>query len=183
MASYFQALGKAFQDWKKAVAVLVFTIVRLVFGWSWVTAGWEKLGWLSSVSAPAGQPVPVSNSAGLIQVMVDHLAGPAVKHFDPLYLNNLFAWVAQNIFLGIPRVTDYLVVIFELGVGILLILGIRVFWTALAAIFLNLQFYAAGSFNNFGYVWTDLALLKWAKVFDVIGVDGIVRAGRGKDLV
>jgi len=175
MFNYFRALGALFQDWKKAVGVLFFTIVRLVFGWSWLSAGWEKLGWIAAVSTPPGQAAQPSNSAGLIQVMIDHLAGANVKHFDPLYINKLFAWIAQNIFLSIPRGTDFLVIGFELGVGILIILGFRVFWAALAAVFLNLQFFAAGSFNNFGYLWTDLALLKWAEISETIGIDGYRR--------
>ncbi|HUX37755.1 MAG TPA: hypothetical protein VMV44_07610 [Rectinemataceae bacterium] len=183
MSTYFKALSVAYRDWKKAIVITVLTILRLIFGWSWISAGYEKLGWLATVTAPAGQPAPVSNSAGLIQVMIDHLAGPKVTHFDPLHLNNLFAWLAQNIFLGMPRVTDFLVVGFESLVGLLIILGFRVFWAALAAVFLNLQFFAAGSFNNFGYLWTDLALLKWAKAFEAIGIDGIVRAGKGKELL
>lgn len=182
MKSYFAALGKVFGSWWKAIIVAAFTVLRLLVGWSWISAGWGKLGWLSGVHAAAGQPLPVSNSAGLIQVMIDHLAGPKVTHFDPLHLNNLFAWLAQNVFLGMPRFTDYLVVLFELGIGLLLVLGLRVFWVALAAVFLNLQFFAAGSFNNFGYVWSDLALLKWSKAFDVIGIDGILRARKGKEL-
>lgn len=183
MTTYFQALGAAFRDWKKAVVAVVLTLVRLFFGWSWITAGWEKLGWLGGVHAAAGQPAPVSNSAGLIQVMIDHLAGPKVTHFDPFHLNNLFAWLAQNVFLGMPRVTDYLVVAFELGVGLLIFFGFRIFWGALAAVFLNLQFFAAGSFNNFGYLWTDLALLKWAKAFEVVGVSGFLRAKKGEELL
>jgi thiosulfate dehydrogenase (quinone) large subunit len=175
MSSYFSAVAEELKDWKKAVLTIVFTLVRLYYGWTWiVNDGLEKLSWFTNGK---------QNSAGLIKGLITNLAGPKVVRFDPLHLNNIYAWVAQNVFLGIPRATDCLVVICELVVGLSLFLGFRVFWGAFVAIFLNTQFISAGSFNNFGYIWTDLAFLKFAKYADLLGVSGYLRFKKGKKLL
>lgn len=74
-----------------------------------------------------------------------------------------------------PGVTDFLVVTFEILVGVFMILGFRIFWGALIAMFMNLQFIAGASFNNFGYIWTNLAMLKFAQYAELIGLDGLLR--------
>lgn len=174
MANYFSAVAEELKDWKKAVLAIVLTVVRLYYGWAWFVDGIDKLSWFTNGKL---------NSAGLIGGLVNNLVGPKVMRFDPLHLNNLYAWVAQNIFLGMPRVTDYLVVIFEMLIGLLLLLGFRVFWSALIAIFLNIQYITAGSFNNFGYIWTDLVFLKFSKYAELIGIDGYLRFKKGKKLL
>ncbi|NJD03410.1 MAG: DoxX family membrane protein [Ruminiclostridium sp.] len=175
MALYVKAVLAGLKDWKKALPVLIFTIARIIYGWAWVEAGWHKLAWLSDGKL---------NSAGLITKMATNLAGPEVKRFDPLSINSAFAWIGNNIFAGaMPAVTDFLVVVFEILIGVLIILGLRVFWAALVATFLNLQFIAAGSFNNFGYLWTNLALMKFAKYAEYIGIDGYLRSKKGKELL
>ncbi len=173
MGTYFNALTNAFKDWKKAVVLLVFTVARIIYGWHWFEAGWEKLAWLSDGKY---------NSQGKIQGLIDAISTSA-KRFDPLGINKAFAWVAEHVFLNMPGLTDFLVVIFEILIGVVIILGFRVFWSALIATFLNLQFIAAGSFNNFGYIWTNLALMKWAKYFEAVGLDGILRVRKGKELL
>ena len=174
MNNYFNAVSKLFKDWKVAVPVVIFTIARIIYGWGWVQAGLHKLAWLSDGKA---------NSAGKIEGLINNLIGPEVHGFDPLHINNLFAWVADNIFLGMPGVTDFLVVAFEIGVGIVMILGFQVFWGALAALFLNLQFIAAGSANNFGYIWTNIAFMHWTKYVEAIGVSGFLRFKKGKEII
>ncbi len=178
MNKYFEALTTIFKDWKKAVPVLFFTVIRLIYGWSFFQAGWHKLAWLSDGKI---------NSAGKIKGLVTNIAtGTADKpltHFDPLYINKAFGWVAQNIFLSMPALTDFLVVVLEMAVGILIILGFRVLWGALIAMFFNTQFIAGGSFNNFGYIWTNLAFMKWAKYTEAIGLDGFLRIRKGKELL
>ncbi|WP_328812111.1 hypothetical protein [Paradesulfitobacterium ferrireducens] len=64
-----------------------------------------------------------------------------------------------------------------------MIFGIRVFWAALIAMFMNVQFIAGGSFNNFGYIWTNLAMLKFAAYAELLGVDGFLRFKKGKDVL
>jgi len=167
MTAYFDAVKTEFKDWKKALPVVIFTLIRIIYGWAWVTSGLHKLVWFSDGKL---------NSAGKIGTLITNIAGPKVTSFDPLYINKVWAWVAQNVFLGMPGVTDTLVVIFEILVGVLMILGFRVFWAALIAMFMNVQFLAGGSFNNFGYIWTNLAMLKYAKHAELLGVDGFLRS-------
>jgi len=174
MNTYFNALSNLFKDWKNAVLVIVFTVARIIYGWGWFTAGLHKLAWLSDGKI---------NSAGKIEGLVNNLVGPEVHGLDPLHINALFAWAADNIFLNMPAVTDTLVVTFEILVGVLMILGFRVFWGALIALFLNLQFIAAGSANNFGYIWTNIAFMKWSKYVDAIGLDGFLRFKKGKEIL
>ena len=167
MSSYFETVSSELkEDWKNPILVIIFTVGRLIYGWAWFSAGWEKLSWLSGGKFYAGS---------LIHTLINNLAGPKVTRFDPLDLDRLFAWLAQNIFLPMGRLTDILVVLLELVIGIMIIVGFRIFWVALIATFLNLQYFAAGSYNNFGYIWTNLALLKFAKYADLIGVDGFLR--------
>lgn len=174
MTSYFDALKEQLKDWKVAFLVIIFTVVRLIYGWAWVESASHKLVWFSDGKL---------NSAGKIGSLITNIAGPKVTSFDPLYINKAFAWVAQNIFLGMPGVTDTLVVIFEVLVGISMLLGFRIFWFALIAMFMNVQFLAGGSFNNFGYIWTNLAFLKFAQYAELLGVDGFVKYKRNKKLL
>ncbi len=174
MNAYFEAVKVELKNWKIAVLVIVFTVARVIYGWAWFEAGIEKLGWFSDGKL---------NSAAKIGTFITNIAGEKVTKFDPLYINKAWAWVADNVFLGMPGLTDSLVVIFEILVGISMILGFRIFWSALIAMFMNLQFLAGGSFNNFGYIWTNLAMLKFAKFAELIGVDGFLRFKKSKKLL
>lgn len=171
MNSYIDAVKAELKDWKSAVLVVVFTVARLLFGYAWFTAGIEKATtWLSDGKL---------NSIGLIKGMVKNLA--TAGHPDPLGITHWYGWVANNLFVNMmPALTDVMVVVFEIAVGLFVFLGFQVFWAALVAVFMNLQFMAAGSFNNFGYVWTDLALLKFAKYAELIGVSGYLKFKKGQ---
>lgn len=166
MATYSQSVKDQLKDPKTAILALIFTVARLIYGWAWVESGLHKLTWFTDGKL---------NSAAKISSLVTNIAGEKVTSFDPLYINKGFAWIAQHIFLGMPGVTDTLVVIFEISVGVCMILGFRIFWTALVAMFMNLQFLAGGSFNNFGYIWTNLAMLKFAKYAELLGIDGFLK--------
>ncbi len=175
MGAYFKAVGEEMKkSWINAIFVIVFTIGRIIFGWAWLNAGIEKFGWLTDGKF---------NSGGLISGLVSNLVGPKVTRFDPLGLNHLYGWVANNIFIPLGGFTDFLVVFFEFVLGLTFILGFQIFWSALVAVFLNLQYIAAGSFNNFGYIWTDLILMKFPRYADIIGIDGFLRFRKGKDLL
>lgn len=172
---YFKAVFTELkEDTKALILALIFTVARLIYGWSWFSAGLEKISWFTNGKFNSGKE---------IQGLVNNLAGPKVTRFDPLGINHLFAWLAQHIFLPMGGVTDALVVISELAVGLLIILGFRIFWSALLAIFFNLQYIAAGSYNNFGYIWTNLALLKFSKYAELIGIDGLLKYKKQKELL
>lgn len=173
MTTYFEKVKEQFKDQKVAFLVIIFTVVRLIYGLAWIESASHKIVWFSDGKL---------NSAAKIGSLITNIAGPKVTNFDPLYINKAFAWVAQNIFLGMPGVTDTLVVVLEFLVGISMILGFRIFWFALIAMFMNVQFLAGGSFNNFGYIWTNLAFLKFAQYAELLGVDGFLRHKKNKDL-
>jgi len=174
MTTYFEKVKEQFKDQKVAFLVIIFTVVRLIYGLAWIESASHKIVWFTDGKL---------NSAAKIGSLITNIAGPKVTSFDPLYINKAFAWVAQNIFLGMPGVTDTLVVVFEFLVGISMILGFRIFWFALIAMFMNVQFLAGGSFNNFGYIWTNLAFLKFAQYAELLGVDGFLRYKKSKDLL
>ncbi len=174
MNAYFEAVKAEFKDWKTAVLVIVFTVARVIYGWAWFEAGIGKLGWFSDGKL---------NSAAKIGTLITNIAGEKVTKFDPLYINKAWAWVSENVFLGMPGLTDALVVIFEILIGIFMILGLRIFWSAFSAMFMNVQFLAGGSFNNFGYIWTNLAMFKFAKYAELLGVDGFLRFKKSKKLL
>jgi thiosulfate dehydrogenase [quinone] large subunit len=174
MKSYIDSVTAEMKNGKAAFLVIVFTIARLIYGFGWLTSGLHKLTWLSDGNI---------HSAGVITKLVANIAGPEVTRFDPLYINKAFAWIANTFFLGMPGVTDTLVVLFEITIGISMILGFRIFWFAFIAMFMNTQFMASGSFNNFGYIWTNLAMLKFSKYAELIGIDGFLRARKGMNLL
>ena len=175
MGAYFSAVGAELKkSWLNAVFVIIFTIGRLIYGWAWLNAGIEKFSWFSDGKFNAGKE---------INGMIANIAGPQVTRYDPLGINHLMAWIAQYIFIPLGGLTDFLVVFFELVIGLAIILGFRIFWAALIATFLNLQYIAAGSYNNFGYIWTNLILMKFPRYADIIGIDGYIRFRKGKELL
>lgn len=174
MTPYFVAVKAQFKDWKVAILVVMLTLARVLYGYAWVEAGLRKLEWFSDGKL---------NSAGTIETMITNIAGPKVQSCDPFCINKTWAWVAQNIFLSMPELTDTLVIIFEISVGVLMILGFKIFWASLLAMFMNIQFFASGSFNNFGYIWTNLAVIKFAQYSELLGLDGFLRFKKGKNII
>jgi len=178
MNNYVSALSTSFKNWKVSIVVAIFTIARIIYGWKWFDAGLGKLAWLSD-----GKLNSVGKIEGIITNIATGTIDKPVTRFDPLYINKAFGWIAENIFLNLPALTDFLVVAFEILVGLLILVGFRVFWGALIGLFMNTQFIAGGSFNNFGYIWTNIAIMQWAKYFDAIGIDGFLRVRKGKELI
>lgn len=174
MKTYLEALESVFKDWKKAVPVIILTVARIIYGWSWLKAGIHKISWFTDGKL---------NSQGMVEKVIANVAGPEVTSFDPLWINKGYGWMASNVFLSMPALMDGLVVVFEILIGLFLIIGFRVFLTALVALFLNIQYMAAGSFSNFGYIWTNLIFMKFAKYTEVIGLDGFLRVRKGKELL
>ncbi len=173
MNSYVDAVKAELKDWKKALLVIVFTVARIIYGYAWVEAGWGKAttGWLNFAGGHA---------KGLIAGMATNMLPPKAHGFDPLYINKLWAWVATNIFNGMPGVTDFLVPVSEIIVGVMMIFGFKVLWGALLGLFLNVQFIASGSANNFGYIWTNIIVMNFAKYFELIGVSGYLKFKKGQ---
>lgn len=176
MSSYTDWVKEQFKDTKTAILAVVFTVARIIYGYAWVKAGLEKAesGWFT-----IGKP----HAYGLIANMANNMLPPKAHGFDPLYINKLWAWVATNIFNQMPPVTDFLVVICEIAVGVGMIIGFRLFWVALLGLFLNVQFIAAGSANNFGYIWTNVIIMNVSKYAELIGVSGFLSYKKGNSVV
>jgi|GEM_PF-650355 len=179
MGGYFSAVGEEFKkSWWNTIVIVVFTICRLLFGWDWFKAGWGKLtGSEGGVSWIGGK----FEAEGMIKGLV---SGLQHSHgADPLHLNNLLIWCCNNLFLNMGGLTDFLVVFFELFIGIFCFFGFGMVWTMVAAIFLNLQYIAAGAANNFGYLVTDIVWLSFPKYAGLIGIDGYIRYRKGQALI
>lgn len=176
MGGYLNAVGAEFKKsgWN-AFVVVVFTLARLLVGWDWFKAGWDKLtveNWLGDGKFDAG---------GLLQGMV---SGLQHSHgMDPLHIDNLLIWVTNHIFLNMGGFLDFLVVLFEIVIGIMVFFGVGFIWSMLVALFLNLQYAAAGAANNFGYLVTDMVWLSFPMYASLIGVDGYLRYRRNKTLL
>lgn len=173
---YWEAVGAEFKkSWWNAFVVIVFTIARLLFGWDWFKAGWDKMTsehWLSDGKFNAG---------GLIKGMVSHIQhshGP-----DPLHLNNVLVWFANHLFLNMGGFLDFLVILLEMLVGITIFFGLGVVWSVAVALFMNIQYAAAGSANNAGYIATDAVWLVFPSYAGLIGFDGYIRHRRGQKLL
>ncbi|MDQ7094458.1 DoxX family membrane protein [Desulfosporosinus sp. PR] len=173
MNSYINAVKAELKDWKKTLLLFILTAARIIYGWSWVSAGWEKAtsGWFNFQGG---------HSAKLIAGMAANMLPPKAHGFDPLYINKLWSWVAIHIFNGMPSVTDFLVPICEIIVGVGMIIGFRLLWVALLGLFLNVQFITSGSANNFGYIWTDVIVMNFAKYFELIGLSGYLAFKKGQ---
>lgn len=171
MGGYIQAIGEEFKkSWWNTIVVIVFTIARLIFGWDWFKAGWGKLtGSEGGVSWIGGK----FEAGGMIKGMVSSLQHS--HGADPLHLNNLLIWFANNLFLKMGGLTDFLVVFFEIFIGIFCFFGFAFVWSMVAGIFLCLQYISAGAANNFGYLVTEIVWLKFYKSASLIGVDGYLR--------
>ena len=109
---------------------------------------------------------------------LQHAHGP-----DPLHINNLLIWFTNHIFLNMGGLVDFLVVVLEMAIGVFAFLGLGMVWTMVVALFLNLQYAAAGAANNFGYLVTDIVWLKFPKYAGLIGIDGYIRYMKGQNLL
>ncbi|MCF8565475.1 hypothetical protein LLE49_12185 [Alicyclobacillus tolerans] len=157
-----------------AVVVIVFTIARLLFGWDWFQAGWEKLtgGWIGDGKFDAKGKI-----VGMVQG-IQHSHGS-----DPLHLNGLLVWFANHLFLNMGGLVDFLVVVLEILIGAFVFFGFGFVWSILVALFLNLQYITAGAANNFGYIVTDVVWIKFPSYASLIGIDGYMRYKKGQNLL
>lgn len=176
MNGYFGAIGAEFRKsgWN-AFIVVVFTIARLIVGWDWFKAGWDKLtteNWLGDGKFNAG---------GLLKGMVS-----SIQHshgMDPLHLDNVLMWVTNHIFLNLGGFLDFLVVAFEILIGLFVFFGFGFIASMVAALFLNILYATAGAANNAGYLVTDVIYLYMPTYGNLIGVDGYLRFRKGKKLL
>jgi len=169
--SYFEYVGAEFRKgWWNALVIVVFTIARLIFGWSWFKAGWGKLTGSEGGASWIGGKF---EAEGMMKGMVSNLQHSHGS--DPIHLNNLLIWFTNNIFLHMGGLVDFLVVAFEILVGIFVFFGFAIVWAMIAALFLTLQYAAGGAANSFGYNVVEIVWFRFPRNVGLIGVDGYLR--------
>lgn len=148
----------------------VWLLLRLYVGYTWLMAGWEKLGSQAWVGSAAGTALQ-----GFLGGALQKAAG---AHPD------VSAWYAsflQNVAIPHAGLFSYLVTYGELAVGLGLILGAFTGIAAFFGAFLNLNFLFAGAvsinpllflielflmlaWRNAGWIGFDRKLLPWLGV-------------------
>jgi thiosulfate dehydrogenase [quinone] large subunit len=109
--------------------------LRLVIGFEWMRAGWEKVGDAAWTEAPRGAAVEgFLNGAVAKSATGDH---PEVHGW--------FATLSEDLFIPNATLLAYLVAYGELFVGMALVLGVLTRFAALAGVTMNLAFLWAGT--------------------------------------
>jgi len=127
-------------------AGLFWLVLRLWLGYSWITAGFEKVfgeGNAVWVGSKAGVAVGGFLKGAIAQSALAPGYDP-VKNPHPA-VQDWYASLAQNFFLPNATMFSYLVSYGELLVGLALILGIFTRFSALMGVLMNLSYLFAGS--------------------------------------
>lgn len=149
-------------------AAPLWLVVRVLLGWAWFTAGWDKVQnerWMSD-----GAPALKGFVAG-VNATWDNRA-EAHGHPDVAYgwYVDYMNWVGAN-----SGVFGPVVAISELLIGLGLILGCLTGIAALAGISLNLMYVFGGSAGENGtYLIAGMLLVLAWRVAGRLGVDGLL---------
>ena len=140
---------------------LLWLIVRVYVGWSWLEAGWGKFTGTGWVGADAGKSL-----SGFIQGALSKTAG---AHPDVQWWYGTFL---QNIILSHASFWSHVITYGEILVGIALIIGLFTGIAAFFGLFMNLNFMLAGSVsvNPILFTLSIFLILAW-KVAGYIGID------------
>lgn len=115
----------------------LWLILRLYVGWTWLQAGWGKLGNPAWTGSNAGAAI-----TGFVTGALERTGG---EHPD---VQAWYAWFLRNVVLPNAALWSYLVTIGEILVGIALILGL---FTGIAAFFgsiMNVNYLLAGTVST-----------------------------------
>jgi thiosulfate dehydrogenase (quinone) large subunit len=159
-----QEMTRYFSD--KRFIGAIWGVIRVWLGYSFITAGWEKLTdpqgmWIGS---KAGTVV-----TGFLQGAIKNSTG-AHASVHPWY-----ASLAQNFFLPNATLFSYLVAFGETLVGIALIVGIFTRFAAAMGMSLNLAFMFAGSTGtNVEMVIAEVAIVAGGMYASYYGLDHFV---------
>jgi thiosulfate dehydrogenase (quinone) large subunit len=140
---------------------VVWTVVRVYLGWSWLTAGWAKVQNPNWVGANAGTSV-----AGYLRGALGRSQGESPS------VSGWYAWMIENIFLPNATAMSYLVAFGELLVGVALITGFLVGFSAFMGGMMNASFLLAGtlSSNPVMFILATWLVLAW-RIAGYYGLD------------
>lgn len=144
----------------KPMAV-VWGIARVYLGWSWFAAGWGKVTSPAWVGEGAGTAV-----SGYLQGALARAAA------DPPSVPGWYAWLIEHLFLPNAALMSYVVAYGEVLVGLALIAGFLVGFSAFFGGFMNVSFLLAGtlSTNPEMFVLATWLVLAW-RVGGYYGLD------------
>ena len=161
-----------FADWlfRSSAASLIWLVVRVVLGYWWLNAGYQKI-WGSERSAfwfGGGAGVKGFATAGIVGSSTGK--GGASYGWWAGFLHNFVipnaSWIAKFIALG------------ELAIGIALILGLLTGLAALAGLLLNLIYMFTGSAGvNPAYAILSLGLILGWRNAGLLGLDRFALSG------
>jgi thiosulfate dehydrogenase [quinone] large subunit len=115
-------------------SAVLWLIVRVYLGWTWLEAGWAKL---YSPAWAAGD-----SGSGIVGFVKGALAKTAGAHPD---VQSWYATFLRDYVLAHPTLWSYLITWGEILVGAALIAGFLVGLAALGGVFMNLNFLLAGT--------------------------------------
>ena len=121
-------------------ARVIWTILRVYLGWSWLTSGFGKVFGANS-TAWVGDKAGIAVT-GFLQGALAKTGGP---HPDVQWW---YAWFIQHMALPNAKIFSYFVAWGELLVGIALILGAFTTLALLAGLFMNFSYLLAGTVSS-----------------------------------
>jgi thiosulfate dehydrogenase (quinone) large subunit len=133
-------------------SVPFWTIVRIYLGYLWFVAGWKKVLNPAWVGPEAGTAV-----SGYLQGALGRAEGEAPT------VSGWYAWLIENVFLPNAVLFSYLVAFGELLVGVALIVGFLVGFSAFMGGLMNVSFLLAGtlSTNPVMFILATWLVLAW----------------------
>jgi thiosulfate dehydrogenase (quinone) large subunit len=133
-------------------SVPFWTVVRIYLGYLWFVAGWTKVTNPNWVGADAGTAVRGYLQGALGRAQAEQ---PTVSGW--------YAWLIENVFLPNAVLFSYLVAFGELLVGIALIVGFLVGFSAFMGGLMNVSFLLAGtlSTNPIMFILATWLVLAW----------------------
>ncbi|WP_420596110.1 DoxX family membrane protein [Deinococcus sp.] len=142
---------------------IIWLLLRLWLGYTWLTSGIEKFADPTWVGADAGKAI-----GGFFKGAIQSSQG------EEATVTGWYAAVLQNVAQPLSGVLTYIIPITEVTVGALLIVGLLTGWAALVGTLLNLMFLLAGTLglNPLMLTFSLLLVAAWT-VAGWWGVDGL----------
>src|SRR5690554_7523984 len=149
----------------QAIKRILFTLLRVYVGYTWLQAGLHKLTDPNWFGANAGTSISGFFRGVLAKASAEN---PVVQGWYASFIEHV----------ALPNATffSYLVVLGEVLVGVALIVGVFTTFAALMGAFMNLNFMLAGTLSSNPVMLTLQALIVWAGMAaGYYGLDYFVR--------